>query len=79
MLRGGSVPTRCVLRVTRGTVAGLHKLGYTYFIIDEPCFTGRDPASGQLLENKTTWPNGLKSFGAELRANGMKLGMCVPS
>jgi alpha-galactosidase len=62
-----------------GLVAhGLNKLNYTYFIIDEPCFTGRD-ASGTLLENKTTWPNGLKSFGAELRSHGMKLGIytCV--
>lgn len=26
------------------------------------------------LENRTSWPNGLKSFGAELRSHGMKLG-----
>ena len=59
--------------------AGLNKLNYTYFIVDEPCFTGRDPATGQLIENKTTWPNGMKSFGAELRSHGMKLGIytCV--
>lgn len=58
--------------------AGLNKLNYTYFIVDEPCFIGRD-ASGALLENKTTWPNGLKSFGEELRSHGMKLGIytCV--
>ena len=52
---------------------GLNKLNYTYFIVDEPCFTGRD-ASGALIENKTTWPHGLKAFGASLREHGMKLG-----
>ena len=57
---------------------GLNKLNYTYFIIDEPCFIGR-AADGTLLENKTTWPTGLKAFGAELRLHGMKLGIytCV--
>jgi hypothetical protein len=55
---------------------GLNKLNYTYFIVDEPCFTGR-AADGTLLENKTTWPTGLKAFGAELRSHGMKLGICV--
>ena len=35
--------------------SGLSKLNYTYFVVDEPCFTGRD-ADGALLENKTTWP-----------------------
>ena len=58
--------------------AGLNTLNYTYFIVDEPCFTGRD-ADGTLLENKTNWPTGLKAFGAELRSHGMKLGIytCV--
>lgn len=57
---------------------GLHKLNYTYFIVDEPCFTGRD-ADGVLIENKTTWPHGLKAFGQELRSHGMALGVytCV--
>lgn len=46
---------------------------YTYFIVDEPCFAGRD-ADGNLIENKTTWPTGLKKFGEALRSYGMKLG-----
>ena len=58
--------------------SGLNKKGYKYFIVDEPCFTGRD-ADGTLKENRTTWPNGLKAFGADLRSNGMALGVytCV--
>jgi alpha-galactosidase len=52
---------------------GLHKLNYTYFVVDEPCFAGRT-ADGTLIENKTTWPNGLKKFGEALRSHGMKLG-----
>lgn len=52
---------------------GLHKLNYTYFIVDEPCFAGR-AADGTLIENKTTWPTGLKKFGEVLRTHGMKLG-----
>lgn len=53
--------------------AGLNKLNYTYFVVDEPCFAGRD-TDGNLIENKTTWPNGLKAFGEALRSHGMKLG-----
>jgi alpha-galactosidase len=30
--------------------------------------------TGTLIENKTTWPHGLKAFGAALREHGMKLG-----
>jgi alpha-galactosidase len=30
--------------------------------------------TGVLIENKTTWPHGLKAFGAALREHGMKLG-----
>ena len=58
--------------------AGLNKLNYTYFVVDEPCFAGRE-ADGTLIENKTTWPNGLKAFGEELRSHGMALGVytCV--
>eukprot|EP00729_Bicosta_minor_P024184 gene24184-14456_t len=52
---------------------GLHLKNYTYFIVDEPCFAGRD-ADGNLIENKTTWPTGLKKFGEALRSYGMKLG-----
>ena len=41
---------------------GLVAAGYTVFIVDEPCFAGRD-ASGALLPNTTTWPNGFAPFG----------------
>ena len=76
---GHSITERLARQYMNGMVAvGLNKLNYTYFIVDEPCFIGR-AADGTLLENKTTWPNGLKSFGAELRSHGMKLGIytCV--
>ena len=53
---------------------GLPALNYSYFVVDEPCFAGRDAATGALLENRTAWPGGLTAFGAELRLHGMKLG-----
>ena len=49
--------------------------GYTYFIVDEPCFVGRDNLTGRLLPNSTTWPNGFDSFAKYLRDRGMKLGI----
>ena len=53
---GHSISEETSRRYMNGIVsAGLNKLNYTYFIVDEPCFIGRD-ASGALLENKTTWP-----------------------
>lgn len=55
---------------------GLHlpPFNFTYFIVDEPCFIGRD-SNGILVENSTTWPKGLKSFGKALNSVGMKLGI----
>ena len=35
--------------------SGLAAAGYRVFIVDEPCFAGRDAAS-VLIENKTKWP-----------------------
>ena len=43
---------------------GLVKAGYTVFVVDEPCFAGRD-ASGALVANSTTWPSGFAAFGGE--------------
>jgi hypothetical protein len=67
-----TVTTRTSTPSTPST-QGLNKKNYTYFIVDEPCFTGRT-ADGSLIENKTTWPTGLKKFGEALRTHGMKLG-----
>ena len=53
---------------------GLVAAGYTVFIVDEPCFAGRD-ASGALLPNTTTWPNGFAPFGRYLAERGMQLGI----
>ena len=50
---------------------GLVAAGYTVFIVDEPCFAGRDASSGALLPNSTTWPNGFAPFGKYLAERGM--------
>ena len=47
--------------------SGLRDLGYLVFVVDEPCFTGRN-SSGYLVENNKTWPRGLKAFGDYLHA-----------
>jgi alpha-galactosidase len=53
---------------------GLVAAGYNVFVVDEPCFAGRD-ASGILLANKTTWPSGFAAFGKYLADRGMQLGI----
>lgn len=53
---------------------GLVKAGYTVFVVDEPCFAGRD-ASGELQANSTTWPSGFAAFGKYLKDRGMELGI----
>jgi alpha-galactosidase len=53
---------------------GLVASGYTVFVVDEPCFTGRD-ASGDLITNNKTWPHGFKAFGDYLHARGMAFGI----
>ena len=70
---GHSVTESECMNYLDGIVAnGLNTLNYTYFIVDEPCFVGRD-ASGTLLENKTTWPHGLAWFREQLRKHDMKV------
>jgi alpha-galactosidase len=53
---------------------GLVAAGYNVFIVDEPCFAGRD-ASGELIANSTTWPSGFAAFGKYLADRGMQLGI----
>lgn len=53
---------------------GLVAKGYNVFVVDEPCFAGRD-ASGALVANSTRWPSGFKAFGEYLTARGMLLGI----
>eukprot|EP01121_Diplochlamys_sp_Union-15-3_P017135 TRINITY_DN5972_c0_g1_i1.p1 TRINITY_DN5972_c0_g1~~TRINITY_DN5972_c0_g1_i1.p1 ORF type:complete len:529 (-),score=71.78 TRINITY_DN5972_c0_g1_i1:40-1626(-) len=53
---------------------GMRDAGYNVFVVDEPCFVGRDQ-NGSLIENSKTWPNGLKAFGDYLHSNGMLLGI----
>jgi|EP01047_Picozoa_sp_COSAG01_P023516 alpha-galactosidase len=53
---------------------GLAAKGYNVFIVDEPCFAGRN-AVGELQPNTTTWPSGFKAFGDYLRARGISLGI----
>ena len=52
-------------------LSGLRDLGYTVFVVDEPCFVGRNK-NGSLIENTTTWPRGLKAFGDYLHARREK-------
>ena len=66
--------TTCYALANAMVKSGLVAAGYTVFIVDEPCFTGRD-ASGALLQNTTTWPNGLAKFAAFLKTQGMSLGI----
>jgi hypothetical protein len=54
--------------------------GFDYFVVQEPCFSGRDNKTGELLETGGTdssyeqrWPQGMKSFGDWLHDKGMKL------
>ena len=57
---------------------GLAGAGYEYFVVQEPCFGGRDNATGELLQTgefAQRWPHGLQAFGEFLRTRGMRLGI----
>ena len=45
------------------------------FIVDEPCFLGRNARTGELIENVTAWPTGLAKFSDYLEARNMSLGI----
>jgi alpha-galactosidase len=53
---------------------GLVAKGYNVFVVDEPCFAGRDN-TGELVANSTTWPSGFAAFGKYLKDRGMQLGI----
>ena len=63
---------RTIHRCVRLTPVSLQ--GYTVFVVDEPCFAGRD-SNGELQPNSTTWPHGFKAFGDFLSERGMQLGI----
>lgn len=54
--------------------AGLVAAGYNVFIVDEPCFAGRNSA-GELQPNATRWPHGFGEFAEYLSERGMRLGI----
>jgi len=64
----------CRVQADAMVAKGLVKKGYTVFVVDEPCFAGRD-SSGELVANKTTWPSGFAAFGQYLKERGMQLGI----
>jgi len=53
---------------------GMAAAGYNTINVVCNGWTGRDPSTHVLQENKTFWPNGLKSFGDYLHARGLQLG-----
>lgn len=58
--------------------SGLAAAGYNFFLVQEPCFGGRDNATGELLESgdfARRWPKGMAAFGRFLNERGMRLGI----
>ena len=52
--------------------------GFSYFVVQEPCFGPRDPLTGELTETgeyRERWPHGMAAFGRFLKERGMKLGI----
>ena len=53
---------------------GLVGLGYDTLNVVCNGWTGRDPVTQRLQENKALWPNGIKALGDYLHSKNMKLG-----
>lgn len=66
--------TTCRAQADAMVATGLVAKGYTVFVVDEPCFAGRD-TNGELIANSTRWPSGFKAFGEYLTARGMLFGI----
>ena len=47
---------------------GMAAAGYDTVNVVCNGWPGRDPATGQLLENRTLWPSGMQGFAAKLHA-----------
>eukprot|EP00756_Hemistasia_phaeocysticola_P058580 Hpha_TRINITY_DN35220_c0_g1::TRINITY_DN35220_c0_g1_i1::g.145185::m.145185/K07407/E3.2.1.22B, galA, rafA; alpha-galactosidase len=71
----GVSEAHCVQQADELVAKGLASAGYSVFIVDEPCFVGREEGSGALLENKTAWPRGLAWFAGYLKERNMSLGI----
>jgi hypothetical protein len=54
--------------------SGLAAAGYDTLNVVCNGWTGRDPQTSRLTENRTLWPNGIKALGDYLHSNGLKLG-----
>eukprot|EP01062_Namystynia_karyoxenos_P069488 TRINITY_DN64975_c0_g1_i1.p1 TRINITY_DN64975_c0_g1~~TRINITY_DN64975_c0_g1_i1.p1 ORF type:complete len:577 (+),score=173.34 TRINITY_DN64975_c0_g1_i1:79-1731(+) len=70
----GISEAECVRQADALAHSGLVAAGYTVFVVDEPCFTGRD-AAGELVQNATAWPRGLGWFSGYLARRNMTLGI----
>lgn len=70
-LRGGRAEYQSV--VDAMVESGMVAAGYT--LVSTVCtgWIGRDPASGELLQNLTAWPGGMASFAEYVHARGMQL------
>jgi alpha-galactosidase len=53
---------------------GLAGAGYTTVNVVCNGWTGRDPTTGVLQENRTLWPDGISSLAKYLHSNGLQLG-----
>ena len=66
-----------VLRETADALvsSGLRDAGFTYLVIDDLWEGGRDSATGQLYEDKTKFPSGMKSLADYVHSKGLKFGI----
>ncbi|WP_213777059.1 NPCBM/NEW2 domain-containing protein [Caballeronia sp. dw_276] len=66
-----------VIKSVADTIAasGMAAAGYQYVTQDDCWVGGRDPATGQLYANPTTFPSGIKALADYVHSKGLKFGL----
>ncbi len=66
-----------VIKSVADTIAasGMAAAGYQYVTQDDCWVGGRDPATGQLFANPSTFPNGIKALADYVHSKGLKFGL----
>ncbi|WP_345814178.1 NPCBM/NEW2 domain-containing protein [Paraburkholderia sp. PREW-6R] len=54
---------------------GMAAAGYQYVTVDDCWVGGRNPTTGQLYSNATTFPDGIQALAAYVHAKGLKFGL----
>lgn len=73
----GCKDTEAIIKSVADAIAanGMAAAGYQYVTVDDCWVGGRNPTTGQLYSNATTFPDGMQALAAYVHSKGLKFGL----